>query len=277
MSLQVIDDASWADLQQRMRSGETFSPLLPLGDDAAYVWVPKNGCTTLKRAWLRLHGHTYMEGLTIHSAVLAETIWCTPADLGAMAGQRKLMAIWRDPIDRFVSACRSHLSELTTAHVLSRWRVSSAGDPVTYRAMASYHDQLFGEHSVQTFPDHSEPAEVMNAVALQLDSWIACHLNWSHHTLPQVSYLGGDPSVYTSVLGLEQIEVVLQHWQQVSGVALDATPQNASAALASNDPWRRLQRRDLTPDALGALERFYAADFAFITLAQQVLGEWPAA
>lgn len=278
MSRRVVDDASWADVQQRMRTGETLSPLLLLGSDAAYVWVPKNGCTTLKRAWLKLHGHAFEERhLAIHSAVLGETIWCNPEELREAAGQRTLMAIWRDPIDRFVSACRSHLSGLTTAQMLARFRVLSNGDPAAYQEMVSYHDQLFAEHGLQSFADHCEPPEVMNAVALQLGAWIACHIDWSHHTLPQVSYLGGDPSVYTSILGLEQIEAVLQHWQQASGVALDRTPQHVSDALASNDPWRRLQRCDLTPAALAALERFYAADFAFITLAHQVLGEWQAA
>lgn len=278
MSLQVSDDASWADVQQRMRGGETLSPLLELGADAAYVWIPKNGCTTLKRAWLQLNGRAYkQQHLAIHNAVLGETIWSTPEELRAVAAQRKLMAIWRDPIDRFVSACRSHLSGLTTTQLHKKLQEVSAEDPDVYQAMVAYHDQLFAEHGVQSFADHSEPAEVMNTVALQLGAWITCHLDWSHHTLPQVSYLGGDPSIYTSILGMEQIDAVLQHWQQASGVDLDRTPQHVSTVVASNDPWRRLQRQDLTPEALSALQRFYAADFAFIALAQEVLGQWQAA
>jgi hypothetical protein len=273
----VSDGASWADVQQRMRGGETLSPLLELGADAAYVWVPKNGCTTLKRAWLQLRGYAVEQHLPVHNAVLGETIWCTPEELRAVADQRKLLAIWRDPIDRFVSACRSHLSGLTTTQLHTKFQGVSTGSPDVYQGMVAYHDQLFAEHGVQSFADHSEPAEVMNTVALQLGAWITCHLDWSHHTLPQVSYLGGDPSVYTSILGMEQIDAVLQHWQQASGVVLDRTPQHVSTVVASNDPWRRLQRQDLTPEALSALQRFYAADFAFIALAQQVLGQWQAA
>jgi hypothetical protein len=278
MSLRVNDDASWADVQQRMRKGETLSPLLPLGADAAYVWIPKNGCTTLKRAWLQLHGRVYEDQhLAIHSGVLGETIWCSPEELREVAHQRKLLAIWRDPIDRFVSACRSHLKELTTSRLRKRLKRVSAGNPLAEQEIVAYHDQLLSEHGVQSFADHSEPAEVMNTVALQLGAWIDCHLDWSHHTLPQVSYLGGDPSLYSSILGMEQIDVVLHHWQQASGVALDSTPQHVSSVVTSNNPWRCLQRQDLTTEALRALKRFYAADFAFIALAQQVLGDWKAA
>ena len=37
-------------------------------------------------------------------------------------------------------------------------------------------------------------------------------------------------------------------------------------------PWRGLQRDQLSPAALGALQQFYAADWAFLELAQQRLG-----
>ena len=65
---------------------------------------------------------------------------------------------------------------------------------------------------------------------------------------------------------------LLQRWQQVSGVLLDATPQHVSSALVNDDPWRRLKREQLSPAALDALQRFYAADWAFLELAQQWLG-----
>ena len=84
----------------------------------------------------------------------------------------------------------------------------------------------------------------MNAVALQLGAWIVCHLDWSHHTLPQVSHLGGDPSLHSSILGMDWIDVVLHNWQEARGVRLDRTPQHVSSAVASNDPWRCLQRQD---------------------------------
>ena len=71
---------------------------------------------------------------------------------------------------------------------------------------------------------------------------------------------------------MEQITPLLQRWQQVSGVLLDATPQHESSALANDDPWRGLNRDQLSPAALGALQQFYAADWAFLELAQQRLG-----
>jgi hypothetical protein len=45
-----------------------------------------------------------------------------------------------------------------------------------------------------------------------------------------------------------------------------------SQDLKQADPWRRLQRDQLSPDAIAALHRFYAADWAFLELAQQLLG-----
>ena len=71
---------------------------------------------------------------------------------------------------------------------------------------------------------------------------------------------------------MEQITPLLQPWQEVSGVLLDATPQHVSSALANDDPWRGLQRDQLSPAALDALQRFYAADWAFLELAKQRLG-----
>lgn len=271
MTWRVNDAASWADVQRRMRSGATLSPLLPLGEDAAYLWIPKNGCTTLKRAWLQLQRQPFVDNeLAIHSSALRQTIWCMPDDLREVVTQRQLVAIWRDPIDRFVSACRSHLSGLTTARVHARFK-ANAKSPDDYRAAVAYHDQLYRNYGLQSFPDGSEPADVMNAVALQLGDWIACDLDWSHHTLPQVSYLGGDPGMFASILGMEQIATLLKHWEQASGFPLDATPQHVSSELTNTDPWRRLQREQLSPAALQALKQFYAADWAFLDLAQQLL------
>ena len=53
---------------------------------------------------------------------------------------------------------------------------------------------------------------------------------------------------------------------------LDAIPQHVSSALVNDDPWRGLQRDQLSPVSLDALQQFYAADWAFLELAQQRLG-----
>ena len=125
---------------------------------------------------------------------------------------------------------------------------------------------------MRSFDNTADPVEVMNAVALQLPAWIQCHIDWSHHTIPQVSYLGGDPRPYATVLGMEQIDWLLQQWGQSAGIQLDSTPQHVSQDLEQADPWRRLQRDQLSPDAIAALHHFYAADWAFLELAQQLLG-----
>ena len=52
--VRVQNGDDWAQIQLRLRQGETLTPLLPLGADAGLVWIPKNGCSTLKRAWLQL-------------------------------------------------------------------------------------------------------------------------------------------------------------------------------------------------------------------------------
>ena len=93
--------------------------------------------------------------------------------------------------------------------------------------------------------------------------------------LPQVSFLGGDPSVYKTILGMEQISDLIAHWQASAGVPLDPSALHVSAPLAAGDPWRNLRRDQLEAEALAALERFYAADWVFLSLAQQQLGAWP--
>ena len=271
--VRVQDSAQWAAIQQQLQSGVSLTPLLPLGDDAGVVWIPKNGCSTIKRAWLQLQGCPADQlPDQLHHAVLPHTHWLNRDELHAVAPHRRLMAIWRDPIDRFVSACRSHLRELTSPAIEAKLRRFSNADEALYQQTVEVHDALFASHGVASLPAECDPVEVMNAVALQLPQWIQCHIDWSHHTLPQVAYLGGDPSVYFSLLGMEQITPLLQRWQEVSGVLLDATPQHVSSAMTNDDPWRGLQRDQLSPASLDALQQFYAADWAFLELAQQRLG-----
>ena len=275
---QVGDPAcDWAQIQLQMREGAQLSPLLPLGGDAGLVWVPKNGCSTLKRVWLQMRGVDCSEpGFLPHGAALAFTHWLSPQELQAVAQHRALVAIWRDPIDRFVSACRSHLRELTTPVCLAKLR-SSSPDEEGFQTALRFHDQLFCQQGVCTFDGDADPVDVMNQVALQLPAWMACHIDWSHHTLPQVSFLGGDPRCYCTILGMEQIDALVAYWSKASGLSLDLTPQHVSSDEAMDNPWRRLRRDQLSSEALAALERFYAADWAFLELAQQQLGPWQAA
>ena len=275
--VRVHSPADWAAVQQAMQAGASFSPLLPVGDDAALVWSPKNGCSSLKRAWLQLRfGVRPNDALLddVHGAVQLHNHWLRPEELEAVAQQRAIVAIWRDPIDRFVSACRSHLVELTTGRIVARLRSHSGGNELMLQESLQFHQQLFHRYGVSSFGDEADPAAVMNQVAQQLPAWIQCHIDWSHHTLPQVNFLGGDPSVYRTILGMEQIQDLIAHWGQASGVPLDLVPQHVSQPLEAADPWRRLRRDQLTPQALAALEQFYAPDRAFLTLAQQQLPIW---
>ena len=118
--VRVQSGDDWAQIQLRLRQGETLTPLLPLGADTGLVWTPKNGCSTLKRAWLQLQRTPSAENHSqIHQAVLPSTHWLRPHELSAVAEHRALVAIWRDPIDRYVSACRSHLIELTSSRSIA--------------------------------------------------------------------------------------------------------------------------------------------------------------
>jgi hypothetical protein len=277
--LRVRTNADWGAVQQAMQAGASLSPLLTLGDDAGLVWIPKNGCSSLKRAWLQLRFGVMANDVLlddVHGAVQVHNHWLRPEERKAVAQHRAIVAIWRDPIDRFVSACRSHLVELTTGRIVAKLRSHAGGDEEALQASLQFHQQLFSRHGVSSFGDDADPVAVMNQVAQQLPAWIPCHIDWSHHILPQVSFLGGDPSDYATILGMEQIQDLISHWAQVSGVALDLAPQHVSQPLEAADPWRRLRRDQLTPEALAALEQFYAPDRAFLTLAQQQLGAWPA-
>ena len=272
--LRAQNENDWGQIQLRLRQGETLSPLLPLGADSGLVWIPKNGCSSLKRAWLQLQGIPSTEiHSEIHNFVLPSTHWLRPDELSAIAQHRNLVAIWRDPIDRYVSACRSHLVELTSGRIHAKLHGRCQGNRENYEQALAFHQQLFKEQSVRSFDDNADPVEVMNSVALQLPAWIQCHIDWSHHTIPQVSYLGGDPRPYATLLGMEQIDWLLQQWSQCAGIEIDTTQQHVSQALADSDPWRRLHRNQLSPEATAALHRFYAADWAFLELAQHILGD----
>jgi len=128
--VRVQSGEEWAQIQLRLRQGETLTPLLPLGADAGLVWIPKNGCSTLKRAWLQLQGTPAPDiHSSIHQAVLPSTHWLRPHELSAIAEHRALVAIWRDPIDRYVSACRSHLLELTSGRIHSKLQANTQRQP----------------------------------------------------------------------------------------------------------------------------------------------------
>ena len=81
-------------------------------------------------------------------------------------------------------------------------------------------------------------------------------------------FLGGDPGCYHSLHGIESINELVQKWQTVCGIEIDASAQHVSKDLEHDNPWRRLKPEHLTPEALEALNRFYAADWAFLALAQ---------
>ncbi|WP_114994118.1 sulfotransferase family 2 domain-containing protein [Synechococcus sp. UW179A] len=269
--LRIRSTSDWVCVQTHLQAGGTLTPLLPLGNDAAIVWVPKNGCSTIKRVWLQLQGYREQQLVSDpHSSALHHTYWLTPEELKIVAQHRGLIAIWRDPVDRFVSACRSHLVELTRFKIEQKLRTNTENE-ASYQEALEYHRDLFVRHGVASFADDSDPVYVMNAVALQLRQWIPCHIDWSHHTIPQVAYLGGDPSCYYSLQGMENINELMQHWQTVSGMEIDTTSQHISRDLKDENPWRRLKREHLTHEALRALHQFYAADWAFLELAQTVL------
>jgi len=302
----------WLDLQLIMLNGETISPLLPLGSDAAYVWVPKNGCSSLKRAWLQASGTitniTELESTYVHGAVLPFTHWLRPNELRAVAEYRNLIAIWRDPIDRYVSACRSHLNQLTTKSINARLNIHARGDQSVFDRNHAKYDSSFRKLGIQSLDDNADPRDLMNQVALELNAWVCSFLEWTHHTLPQIRFLGNDPSLYTTILGMNQIgecsflewthhtlpqirflgndpslyttilgmnqigEVVNQ-WRNASGQYIQQKAENVSKDHV-DDPFRMLSRGDLNSQAIDALESFYACDRDFLEHAQEKLGSW---
>lgn len=273
--MRVSAPGHWPEVQESMRSGQGLAPLLPLGSDAGWIWIPKNGCSTLKKVWLQIHGRKLSAHNDVHGAVLPETQWLKPEELQAISQTRKLVTIWREPIERFVSACRSHLRELQTDRVLAKLQAYAAGNPQLFEEALAWHHQLYQRMGVESFNASIDPVVMMNQVALQLERWIPCHLDFSHHVIPQVCFTGSDPRVYTSVLGMEQITELARHWSAVSGVLADLSPEHVSASRR-DDPFRALRVADLQADARASLERFYVADWRFLELAQVQLGPWRA-
>ena len=114
----LLEGHAWSQIQLQMREGVQLSTLLPLGGVASLVYISKIDCSTLKLVWLQLQGADCQRpGFDPHSASLPATHWLNPEELRAVSGHRALAAIWRDPIDRVVSACRRHLVELTTGAI----------------------------------------------------------------------------------------------------------------------------------------------------------------
>lgn len=267
----------WLDLQLIMLNGETISPLLPLGSDAAYVWVPKNGCSSLKRAWLQASGTitniTELESTYVHGAVLPFTHWLRPNELRAVAEYRNLIAIWRDPIDRYVSACRSHLNQLTTKSINARLNIHARGDQSVFDRNHAKYDSSFRKLGIQSLDDNADPRDLMNQVALELNAWVCSFLEWTHHTLPQIRFLGNDPSLYTTILGMNQIGELVNQWRNASGQYIQQKAENVSKDHV-DDPFRMLSRGDLNSQAIDALESFYACDRDFLEHAQEKLGSW---
>lgn len=273
--MQVSAPGQWAGVQEAMRSGQVLAPLLPLGSDAGWIWIPKNGCSTLKKVWLQIHGLMASDHQDVHGAVLPETQWLKPEELQAISKERKLVTIWRDPIERFVSACRSHLQELKTERVIAKLQAYAAGDPQLFQKALAWHHQLYQQMGVESFSASIDPVVMMNQVALDLERWIPCHLDFSHHVIPQVCFLGSDPGIFTLVLGMGQITDLARHWAAVSGVSVDLSQEHVSENLL-DDSFRGVQVVDLQPEARAALERFYAADRLFLELSQVQLGPWSA-
>lgn len=267
----------WLDLQLIMLNGETISPLLPLGSDAAYVWVPKNGCSSLKRAWLQASGTitniTELESTYVLGAVLPFTHWLRPNELRAVAEYRNLIAIWRDPIDRYVSACRSHLNQLTTKSINARLNIHARGDQSVFDRNHAKYDSSFRKLGIQSLDDNADPRDLMNQVALELNAWVCSFLEWTHHTLPQIRFLGNDPSLYTTILGMNQIGELVNQWRNASGQYIQQKAENVSKDHV-DDPFRMLSRGDLNSQAIDALESFYACDRDFLEHAQEKLGSW---
>jgi len=267
----------WLDLQLIMLNGETISPLLPLGSDAAYVWVPKNGCSSLKRAWLQASGTitniTELESTYVHGAVLPFTHWLRPNELRAVAEYRNLIAIWRDPIDRYVSACRSHLNQLTTKLINARLNIHARGDQSVFDRNHAKYDSSFRKLGIQSLDDNADPRDLMNQVALELNAWVCSFLEWTHHTLPQIRFLGNDPSLYTTILGMNQIGELVNQWRNASGQYIQQKAENVSKDHV-DDPFRMLSRGDLNSQAIDALESFYVCDRDFLEHSQEKLGSW---
>ena len=267
----------WLDLQLIMLNGETISPLLPLGSDAAYVWVPKNGCSSLKRAWLQASGTitniTELESTYVHGAVLPFTHWLRPNELRAVAEYRNLIAIWRDPIDRYVSACRSHLNQLTTKSINARLNIHARGDQSVFDRNHAKYDSSFRKLGIQSLDDNADPRDLMNQVALELNAWVCSFLEWTHHTLPQIRFLGNDPSLYTTILGMNQIGELVNQWRNASGQYIQQKAENVSKDHV-DDPFRMLSRGDLNSQAIDALESFYVCDRDFLEHSQEKLGSW---
>ncbi|MEA5412059.1 hypothetical protein VB737_09815 [Synechococcus sp. BA-120 BA3] len=223
-------------LQRDLLAGACRIPLLPLGSDAVYIWVPGNGHLQLQWAWLLASGSwpdpqdsaSATAAAEVQTLALAHTRWLHADQLEGLAGHRSLVAVWRDPIERFVAACRRRL------------------------------------HALPCGEGHATPVERMNQVALALEPSWPRDWDWCLRTLPQSRFLSGRADLYTTLLDPASIPDLVAHWSRVRGTPIPGAPAEEAQPT--------LHVEDLLPEAVQALERTYAEDRAFLALARARLG-----
>jgi hypothetical protein len=154
----------------------------------AYVYVPKNACTSLKLFFYELmEGCKYKKGFRkIHGEFNHAA--CDFRQFSADKAHFKFLIV-RDPVERFISAYNNRVllyNELSKA-----WFMTSNPN---YKDIFAY----FEEHSLKFSPDIGE-------FIRHLHSYIELNHAIRHHMIPQHYFFHGKPDIFDRVYHMGQL------------------------------------------------------------------------
>lgn len=200
----------------------------------AYVPIPKNACSTVKRALIGLiepddHARITAPGarFDIHDYCWHRLdFWMTRSQLAGLAGFR--FTIIRDPIDRLISA---HANRVFDKHDLEL--------PGTNR-------RLLQRRGLPLRPD-------LDTFALNLAFYSRANVSIAHHTRPQATILK-DVSLFDEIYRTDELSRLAGDLKARCGIDVDFGHANRS----------EMRKGQLSPTALAAARDFYRRDYEML-------------
>lgn len=198
-----------------------------------YAAVPKIACTTLKHFFYTAQtGEIFdpnVQGKTLHQVWPGLFFDDYPETAKAMDHR---ITIVRNPLKRFLSAYQNrvhHHGELSQAKAGNRLKeLDLKPDP-----------------SLDEFIDH-------------LDLYRKAHSSIAHHTQPMTDFLGQDPTYFTHIYNMQQLEEMAADINAIMGTSV-TLPHLQRTHRA------KLQPDDLSETQRRKLRNFYAKDFEIFT------------
>lgn len=196
----------------------------------AYFPVPKNACTSLKLMLFDVENgfpfpRLMANGALHHIHKLYPSELIKPAHWTSTKAMLRI-AIVRDPIDRFLSA---------------------------------YSNRVLHHREIEKAPKRPKNLSAMPSVSELIDNLDEYRCIWtiSHHTAPQVEFIGKELAQFYRVFPFE-------HLQDCAALICELAERNI-ALPHEQAMGPRISRADLSRSNLKKLQSFYAADYALLS------------